>query len=124
MKKNIVYIAMSADFIHPGHLKIIEEGSKLGEVTIGLLTDRAIASYKKMPHMEYKDRYKIISSLKNVKRVVKQETHDYVPNLKKYKPKFILHGSDWKTGIQKKDRQESLLKSQCVFYQMKLDLIV
>ena len=54
-----------------------------------------------MPHMEYKDRYKIISSLKNVKRVVRQETHDYVPNLKKFKPKFILHGSDWKTGIQK-----------------------
>ena len=109
MKKNIVYIAMSADFIHPGHLKIIEAGSKLGEVTIGLLTDSAIASYKKMPHMEYKDRYKIISSLKNVKRVVRQETHDYVPNLKKFKPKFILHGSDWKTGIQKKIRERVII---------------
>lgn len=108
MKKELVYIAMSADFIHPGHLKIIEEGSKLGEVMIGLLTDSAIVSYKKMPHMEYKDRYKIIDSLKNVKHVVKQETHDYVPNLKKFKPKFVLHGNDWKTGIQKKIRERAI----------------
>ena len=59
--KKSVYIAMSADLIHPGHLNIINEGAKVGDVTIGLLTDSAIASYKRIPNMEYADRYKIIS---------------------------------------------------------------
>ena len=98
--KKSVYIAMSADLIHPGHLNIINEGAKVGDVTIGLLTDSAIASYKRIPNMEYADRYKIISSLKNIKNIVKQSTLDYVPNLKKYKPDFVLHGDDWQTGVQ------------------------
>ena len=89
MQKNkTVYVAMSADLIHVGHLNIINIASKYGKVTIGLLTDRAIASYKRVPIMEYKDRYKIISSIKGVHDVVPQVTLDYVPNLKKLK--FIL----------------------------------
>ena len=47
MKK--VYIGMSADLIYQGHLNIIAEGCKLGKVIIGLLTDEAIASYKRLP---------------------------------------------------------------------------
>ena len=49
MKK--VYIAMSADLIHPGHMNIIERGRELGEITVGLLTDAAIASYKRLPFL-------------------------------------------------------------------------
>jgi cytidyltransferase-related domain len=47
MKK--VYIALSADFIHPGHLNIINTGARLGEVTVGLFTDNEIANYKRLP---------------------------------------------------------------------------
>ena len=43
MKK--VYVGMSIDLIHPGHINVIKEASKLGKVTVGLLTDKAIASY-------------------------------------------------------------------------------
>jgi phosphoenolpyruvate phosphomutase len=109
MKKNkTAYVAMSADLIHTGHINIINIASKYGKVIVGLLTDRAIASYKRVPIMEYKDRYKIISSIRGVDNVVPQKTHDYVSNLKKLKPDFIVHGDDWKTGVQKKIRERAL----------------
>ncbi len=47
---------MSSDLVHPGHLNIIAEGNRYGEVTIGLLTDAAIASYKRLPYMTYEQR--------------------------------------------------------------------
>ena len=89
MKK--VYIGMSADLIHPGHLNIINEASKLGEVIVGLLTDKAIASYKRLPIMSYDQRYLVIKNIKGVSSVVPQESLDYVPNLKKIKPNCIYH---------------------------------
>ena len=107
MKKNkkIVYIAMSADLIHQGHLNIIHEGLKLGEVTIGLLTDEAIAGYKRLPLIAYNERKLIVENLKGVAKVIPQNTLDYVPNLIELKPDFVVHGDDWKTGVQKEVRQ-------------------
>ena len=104
--KKIVYIGMSADLIHQGHLNIISEGCKLGNVVIGLLTDEAIASYKRLPLIAYDERKLIVENLKGVEQVVSQATLDYVPNLKKIKPDFVVHGDDWKTGVQKKVRQQ------------------
>lgn len=104
-KKPVVYIGMSADLIHQGHLNIISEGNKLGEVTVGLLSDEAIASYKRLPLISFEERKLIVENLKGVKKVVAQETLDYSSNLKKIKPEFVVHGDDWKTGIQKKVRQ-------------------
>ncbi len=100
-----VYIGMSADLIHPGHLNIINEGAKLGEVTVGVLTDEAIASYKRLPFLSFKQRKLIVENLKGVKKVIPQNTLDYVPNLLAEKPDFVVHGDDWKEGIQKKTRQ-------------------
>lgn len=100
-----VYVAMSADIIHPGHLNIIKEASKLGEVTVGVLTDAAIASYKRLPYMNYEQRAAVVAQLKGVARVVPQEQLDYIPNLKKFKPDFVVHGTDWRTGVQAKTRQ-------------------
>jgi len=107
MKKEykIVYIGMSADLIHQGHLNIISEGCKLGKVIIGLLTDEAIASYKRLPLISFEDRKIIVENLKGVEKVIPQTTLDYVPNLKKVKPDFVVHGDDWKTGVQKEVRK-------------------
>ena len=103
MKK--VYIGMSADLIHQGHLNVIAEGRKLGKVIIGLLTDEAIASYKRLPLISFNERKLIVENLKGVEKVVPQTSLDYVPNLKAIKPDYVVHGDDWKTGIQKKIRQ-------------------
>ena len=101
----LVYVAMSADIIHPGHLNIIKEASKLGDVTVGVLTDAAIASYKRLPYMNYEQRAAVVAALKGVTRVIPQEQLDYIPNLLKLKPDFVVHGTDWREGVQAKTRQ-------------------
>ena len=97
---------MSADIIHPGHLNIIKEGAKLGDVVIGLLTDGAIASYKRLPYMTYEQRKIVVENIKGVTRVVPQTTLDYEKNLREIKPNFVVHGDDWKTGVQEKTRDK------------------
>ncbi len=101
-----VYIGMSADLVHPGHMNIIKEAAKLGEVTVGLLTDSAIASYKRLPYMKYEQRKEVIENIKGVKEVIPQDTLDYRPNLEALKPDVVVHGDDWKEGIQSKTRQQ------------------
>lgn len=102
MKK--VYVGMSADLVHPGHLNILKEAARHGEVVVGLLTDAAIASYKRIPFMEFEQRKIVIENIKGVSQVVAQETLDYVPNLRKYKPDYVVHGDDWKEGVQRQTR--------------------
>lgn len=104
-QKKIVYVAMSADLVHPGHLNIIKHACELGDVVIGLLTDKAIASYKRLPFLNYEQRKIVMENLKGVTKVVPQNTLDYVPNLKKFKPDYVVHGDDWKEGVQKATRQ-------------------
>ncbi|MBK1735295.1 phosphoenolpyruvate mutase [Halorhodospira abdelmalekii] len=104
-KDATVYVGMSADLVHPGHLNILREARELGRVVVGLLTDRAIASYKRLPHMTFEQRREVVENLKGVDEVVAQETLDYVPNLKALKPDYVVHGDDWRQGVQKQTRQ-------------------
>jgi len=105
-KVPLVYVAMSADLVHPGHLINIRKAAKLGEVILGLLTDKAIASYKRLPFMPYENRKVVMENIKGVARVVPQTTLDYRPNLRKYKPDYVIHGDDWQIGVQKQTRQQ------------------
>ncbi len=113
MKKNkIVYVGLSADIMHEGHINILKVASSYGEVIVGLLTDQAIASYKNIPYLDYKKRKVVMENMKYVKKVIPQKTLDYVENLELIKPDYVVHGDDWKIGIQKKtrDRVVSTLK--------------
>jgi len=100
-----VYVSMGVDLVHPGHLNVIKKARELGEVTIGLLTDKAIASYKRLPYLSYEQRKIVVENIKGVKKTIQQETLDYVPNLRKLKPDYVVHGDDWRTGIQKEVRE-------------------
>lgn len=102
---NTVYVGMSADLLHPGHINIINKAAELGEVTVGLLTDQAIASYKRVPFMEWDRRAEVIRALRDVAEVIPQEALDYVPNLRALKPDYVVHGDDWKEGVQSTVRQ-------------------
>ena len=104
MKKK-VYIGMSADILHPGHLNIISEAAKLGVLTVGVLTDKAIASYKRLPYLDFNQRKLIVENIKGVDKVIAQDELDYVTNLLAEKPDFVVHGDDWKEGVQKETRQ-------------------
>ena len=101
-----VYVGMSVDLIHEGHINIIKEAAKLGIVTVGLLTDAAIASYKRLPYMPYENRKLIISEIKGVDNVIQQHAHSYTENLLKLKPDFVVHGDDWREGSQKEIRND------------------
>lgn len=103
--KPVVYVAMSVDLVHPGHLNIIGKAAELGEVTIGLLTDQAIASYKRLPFLSYEQRKVVVENIKGVSQVVPQQTLDYVPNLRTYRPDYVVHGDDWRTGVQRDVRE-------------------
>jgi cytidyltransferase-like protein len=96
----LIYVGMSADLIHPGHLNVIKVARSYGDVVIGLLTDRAMAGYKRLPCLDFENRRVIIESIKGVSRVIPQETLDYTANLRALKPRYVVHGDDWKVGVQ------------------------
>ena len=103
-KNKKVYVGLSADILHEGHINILKIANSYGDVIVGLLTDEAIASYKNIPYLDFKKRKVVIENMKYVKKVIPQKTLDYVENLILIKPDFVVHGDDWKTGVQKKTR--------------------
>ena len=101
-----VYLGMIGDIMHPGLINIINEATKYGNVMIGLYTDKAIATHKRLPYLSYEQRAQVIYSIKGVQEIVPQDDWSYVPNLLKYKPDYIIHGDDWQYGPDKYLRDE------------------
>lgn len=101
-----VYLGMIGDIMHPGLINIISEGAKYGNVMIGLFTDKAIATHKRLPYLTYEQRKNVIENIKGVTTIVPQDDWSYVPNLEKYKPDYIIHGDDWLYGPDKYVRDE------------------
>ena len=97
---------MIGDIMHPGLINIINEATKYGDVMIGLYTDKAIATHKRLPYLTYEQRKQVIESIKGVSTIVPQDDWSYVPNLVKYKPDYIIHGDDWLEGPDKYIRDE------------------
>ena len=113
MKKTIiVYVGLSADILHEGHINILKIAKSYGDVVVGLLTDEAIASYKNIPFLNFKQRRVVLENLRYVKKVIPQKTLDYVDNLNFIRPDYVVHGDDWKSGVQKmtRDRVVKALK--------------
>ena len=101
-----VYLGMIGDIMHPGLINIINEATKYGDVLIGLFTDKAIVTRKRLPYLTYEQRKNVIENIKGVHKVVPQDDYSYVPNLLKYKPDYIIHGDDWKTNSDREIRQQ------------------
>ena len=109
--KKKVYVGLSVDIIHEGHINILKTAYSYGDVIVGLLTDDAIASYKNIPYLDYKRRKIIVQNIKYVKKVIPQNTLDYVKNLELIKPDYVVHGDDWKKGIQKQTPDQDVIKT-------------
>jgi len=107
--KKSVYMSFSTDVIHGGHTAIIQKAAELGELTIGMLTDEVVASYRRFPVLKYDERVKVIESIKGVSKVVAQNTLSYAENLRLLKPDYVVHGDDWVSGIQKPIREEVII---------------
>ena len=106
-KNKKVYVGLSADILHKGHINILKTAKKYGNVIVGLLTDKAISSYKNIPYLDYEKRKVVVENIKYVKKVIPQKTLDYVENLRLIKPDYVIHGDDWKTGVQKNKKKSN-----------------
>ena len=103
-----VYVSMVADLLHAGHIKVLKEASKYGEVIVGLLTSTAINELNDTVYLKYQQRFDVINSLSMVSNVIPQVDASYQKNLLKIKPDFVVHGDDWEDGKQSKYRQETI----------------
>ena len=101
MKKKKIYLSLSADNLHHGHINVINKASSLGNLTIGLLTEEAILHKKRLPLLTFEQRKKIIMNIRGVSKVIPQKEWDDTVNIKKIKPDIVVHGDDWKFGIEK-----------------------
>jgi len=101
-----VYMCFSTDIIHGGHISIIKKAQKLGKLIIGVLSDEAVASYKRLPLVPAAERMKLFENIAGVYKVVEQKTLSYKENLEKYKPDIVVHGDDWCVGFQRPIRDE------------------
>ena len=108
MKNKIVYIGLSADVLHHGHINLINHAKKYGRVIVGLLSDNAISTKKRIPLLNFSQRKKIIENINGVSKVVVQNEWDYTKNIIKIKPNYMVHGDDWIFGNEKKLRIETI----------------
>lgn len=106
IENRTVYMTFSTDILHSGHIAIINKAKRLGKLIIGLLSDEAIVSYKRYPLVPYSERKSMFENITGVYRVVEQNKLSYKENLEKYKPDFVVHGDDWKSGFQRPIREE------------------
>ena len=113
VENRTVYMCFATDLIHGGHIKIIRKAARLGKLIIGVLSDRAVATYRRYPLVPQSERMKLFTSISGVCKVVLQENLSYRENLLLYKPDYVVHGDDWVTGFQKPVRDEviEVLKS-------------
>lgn len=106
IESRTVYMCFSSDIIHGGHISIIRKAQRLGKLIIGVLSDEAVVSYKRLPLVPVSERKVMFENVAGIYRVVDQKTLSYADNLEKYKPTYVVHGDDWCTGFQKPIRDE------------------
>ena len=106
IENRTVYMCFSTDMLHSGHIAIIRKAARLGKLIIGVLSDEAIASYKRFPLMPFEERKSLFENIAGVDRVVEQKKLSYTDILNELKPNFVVHGDDWCTGFQKPIRDE------------------
>ena len=106
VNERTVYMCFSAEYIHSGHIAIINRAKRLGRLIIGVLSDEAIANFKRYPLIPFEERKRLFENIDGVVKVVKQNELSYVENLRDLKPNYVVHGDDWVEGFQKPIREE------------------
>ena len=100
-----VFVPMSADFFHYGHLNLLLKAKKYGNLIVGLMTDKGIESYKKKkPLIKYNLRKKILKHIDCIDHIIPLNGLEYLKTAKKYKLDYFVHGDDWKNGPQSEER--------------------
>ena len=108
-----VYTCFTTDVIHEGHLNIIRQAQKYGEVTVGVLTDEAMIRFDRFPTISFEERLALVRGLEGVSRVVVQDAILYDDIIRQFHPDYVIHGDNWLAGPQKmiRDNVERLLNA-------------
>ena len=110
---SIVYTCFTTDVIHEGHMNIIKEARKYGDVVVGVLSDEAMIRFNRFPTVSFEERKRIVEEIPDVSRVIVQKNIHYDEIIKELKPDYVIHGDNWTEGPMKaiRDRVVSLLDS-------------
>ncbi|MBR7029814.1 MAG: phosphoenolpyruvate mutase [Prevotella sp.] len=106
INKRTVYMCFSTEYIHSGHVAILNKARRLGRLIIGILSDEAVSSFKRYPLIPFEERKALFENMAGVEKVVAQDTLSYADNLRQLKPDYVVHGNDWCEGFQQPIRQE------------------
>ena len=93
-----VYTCFCTEVIHEGHLNIIREAQRYGQVIVGALSDRALIRYNRFPTISQEERVRLYRRLEGVNNVVIQDDIFYEDILSLIRPDYVVHGDNWKTG--------------------------
>lgn len=99
-------MSFSTDMVHSGHIAIIRKAQRLGKLIVGVLSDEAVVSYKRFPLVPFEERKALFENIAGVCRVIEQKTLSYRDTLREIRPAYVVHGDDWKEGVQKPIRDE------------------
>ncbi len=96
-----VLVAGTFDLLHPGHIFLINEAAKLGEVHVIVATDKNRERFKGVaPIVLEEQRLEVIKSIKNVKEaMIGRKDNDTIQIVADINPDIILLGPDQKYDI-------------------------
>ena len=89
----IIYTDMVGDLFHSGHINILKESKKLGDILIvGVHSDKDVENYKRKPIINMQNRIIVIEACKYVDKIIPNSpliiTNEFV---KKYNINIITH---------------------------------
>ncbi|MCR4908115.1 MAG: phosphoenolpyruvate mutase [Lachnospiraceae bacterium] len=90
-----VYTCFCTDVIHEGHLNIIHEAQKYGEVIVGVLSDPAVIRFNRFFTEDFEKRMEMVKNIKGVSRVVVQDEVMYDSVINELHPDYVIHGDNW-----------------------------
>lgn len=95
MELKKVYTCFCTDVIHEGHINIINNAKKYGEVIVGVLSDAAMIRYNQFPTVSFEERLQIVKNIEGVSQVVIQKEVLYDETIEKLRPDYVIHGDNW-----------------------------
>ncbi len=109
MEKDLVYVGMVGDLLHAGHINVLEKAKSLGRVVVGVLTDSAVAGYKRLPFLSFEERVNVVKNINGVEKVIAQTSLSYRENLLELRPKYVVHGDDWRYSNQQSSARQEVI---------------
>ncbi len=106
INKQKVYLCFSADVVHSAHIAMIKKAACYGHLIVGVMSDEAEATYRRLPLLPFEERKNLFKNIVGVDRVVEQKSLSYRDNIREFQPDIVIHGDDWKQGVQKTIREE------------------